>query len=56
MDKLSKISFKMSDAKKVARSALDQLKDVTTVVADTGDFEGLYSTFHVGNKNSQPVP
>ncbi|XP_050390711.1 transaldolase isoform X1 [Patella vulgata] len=31
----------MSDAKKLARSALDQLKDVTTVVADTGDFEAM---------------
>ena len=32
----------MSEAKRVARSALDQLKNATTVVADTGDFEGLY--------------
>lgn len=31
----------MSEAKKQARSALDQLKDVTTVVADTGDFEAM---------------
>lgn len=30
----------MSDAKKKATSVLDQLKNVTTVVADTGDFEG----------------
>lgn len=30
----------MSEAKKKATSVLDQLKNVTTVVADTGDFEG----------------
>lgn len=31
----------MSESKKQARSTLDQLKDVTTVVADTGDFEAM---------------
>ncbi|KAL8613956.1 Transaldolase [Nucella lapillus] len=31
----------MSDAKRVARSTLDQLKSMTTVVADTGDFEAM---------------
>ncbi|XP_076466274.1 transaldolase-like [Babylonia areolata] len=31
----------MSEAKRVARSVLDQLKAVTTVVADTGDFEAM---------------
>ena len=30
-----------SNAKKSAVSALDQLKAKTTVVADTGDFEGI---------------
>ena len=54
-EQTTQIFFKMSDAKKAARSALDQLKDVTTVVADTGDFEGLWYTFQSGTKISQPV-
>lgn len=28
--------------KKQTMSVLDQLKAVTTIVADTGDFEGIY--------------
>lgn len=28
--------------KKTKVSALDQLKAITTIVADTGDFEGMY--------------
>ncbi|XP_059150130.1 transaldolase-like [Physella acuta] len=31
----------MSESKKLSRSSLDQLKDITTVVADTGDFEAM---------------
>jgi transaldolase len=31
----------MSQAKKPTRSVLDQLKEITTVVADTGDFEAM---------------
>lgn len=29
--------------KKATMSVLDQLKEVTTIVADTGDFEGKFS-------------
>lgn len=31
--------------KKQKLSTLDQLKEITVVVADTGDFEGNYCTF-----------
>lgn len=48
MRKQKRVDFlsKMSTPKKQALSALDQLKNVTTVVADTGDFEGLHAQFY----------
>lgn len=33
--------------KKATMSVLDQLKEVTTIVADTGDFEGMLSWFKI---------
>lgn len=29
--------------KRIKRSALEQLKEMSTIVADTGDFEGCFS-------------
>lgn len=36
----------MKQKKKQSMSILDQLKAVTTIVADTGDFEGKYLQRH----------
>lgn len=38
--------------KKTSMSVLDQLKAVTVIVADTGDFEGKNSTSHNLEDNS----
>lgn len=45
----------MSDSKKRAVSTLDQLKNMTTVVADTGDFAGRYRLWSVRVTFSWPA-
>ena len=44
MKKIHTFPSKMAEpaSKAVKLTTLGQLKEVTTVVADTGDFEGLY--------------